>query len=472
MLVGRKEELRILKESLRSDKSEFFAIYGRRRIGKTFLISECFNGKFAFAHAGRAQGGMKKQLSYFYESLRKHGLETSAVPATWEEAFSLLEKLIVSLPRGKKVIFIDELSWMDTGHSGLLAAIEGFWNGWCSFRRDIVLIVCSSAASWIINKIIHDKGGLHNRLTRAIYVSPFTLKECEEFAKCNNLMMSRDQIIEAYMIMGGVPYYWSLLDRSKDLDANIDALFFERNAPLETEFDYLYASLFKKADPYVSLIAILAEKKSGMTLEAIFNRLNIKKSGFVCKRLLDLEHCGFIRKYHQFGNAKKESTYQLMDNFTYFHFKFIKNHPYDAQFWRHMHNSRSKSSWEGFAFERVCLQHTEQIKSALGISGVLTDECAWSCKGDNEKGFNGCQIDLLIVRDDRIINLCEMKYSYAPYSISADDDVNMRNKISDLKRITGTKYSIRPTWICSNGIKENKYSGNAVSRIDLNGLFI
>lgn len=470
MIIGRKEEIRILKDSFNSDKSEFFAVYGRRRIGKTYLISKCFNNDFDFVHSGRAKGNKAKQIEYFCESLEKKGFTIDSKPKNWNAAFLLLEKYLETIKKNKKVIFLDELSWMNATSNELIDALEGFWNGWATFRKDIILIVCSSAASFIINKIIHNKGGLHNRLTRAFYIKPFTLKECEEYSNANNLMMSKNQILEAYMILGGIPYYWSLLDKNKDLNANIDNLFFYENAILKNEFEYLYSSLFKNAKIYEDIVTALADKNIGLTMDEIINKTKCIKNGAFSQKLLDLEHCGFIRKYHIFGNKKRESTYQLIDNFTLFYFKFISYRPNDEYYWEHMYNSHLKSIWQGFAFERICLQHINQIKFALGISGVLTDVCSWHCKKDEDKGIEGSQIDLLIVRDDRVINLCEIKFSYEPYVIDMNDNLNINKKISDFKISTSTRYAIRPTWICSNGLKDNKYSrsvSNKVTGIDL-----
>ena len=160
---------------LESEKSEFVAVYGRRRVGKTYLVREAFNYNFAFQHAGIQDATMKEQLEEFHHSLLLAGVKGGKKPRNWSQAFFLLGQHLAALPEGKKVVFIDELPWLDTPCSKFVTALDHFWNGWASARKDIVLVVCGSATSWIIDNIVMNYGGLHNRLTRQIYIEPFTL---------------------------------------------------------------------------------------------------------------------------------------------------------------------------------------------------------------------------------------------------------------------------------------------------------
>lgn len=471
MFIGRKKELQLLHEIQNDDSSHFLAIYGRRRVGKTFLIREAFDYRFAFQHAGLSDSGMKGQIFAFVSSLKDAGYEVKKQPKNWLEAFEYLKDLIRKSSEKKKIIFIDELSWMDTPKCDLMVALENFWNGFASARKDIVLIVCASATSWMLSKVVHNKGGLYNRLTEQIHLRTFCLGECEEYVKNSGLAFNRNQILQYYMIFGGVPYYWGFLKKGLSLSQNIDRILFEKDAPLRDEFKYLYASVFKKPENYVKIIEALGTKKVGMTREEIINAAKISNSGDLTTKLEELESCGFIRKYYAFGMKKKNAIYQLMDCFTLFYFKFLKSQPTDEHFWTNQINTPLVNTWMGLAFERVCMEHIEQIKVKLGISGVLTEVNSWYCKADLDNGVFGSQIDMLIVRKDQVINLCEMKYSQSEYTISEKVDRNIRNKINDLITVSGTKYAIYPTIITTYGLVENSYSQEVQSVVTMDDLF-
>ena len=471
MFIGRKKELQLLHEIQNDDSSHFLAIYGRRRVGKTFLIREAFDYRFAFQHAGLSDSGMKGQIFAFVSSLKDAGYEVKKQPKNWLEAFESLKDLIRKSSEKKKIIFIDELSWMDTPKCDLMVALENFWNGFASARKDIVLIVCASATSWMLSKVVHNKGGLYNRLTEQIHLRTFCLGECEEYVKNSGLAFNRNQILQYYMIFGGVPYYWGFLKKGLSLSQNIDRILFEKDAPLRDEFKYLYASVFKKPENYVKIIEALGTKKVGMTREEIINAAKISNSGDLTTKLEELESCGFIRKYYAFGMKKKNAIYQLMDCFTLFYFKFLKSQPTDEHFWTNQINTPLVNTWMGLAFERVCMEHIEQIKVKLGISGVLTEVNSWYCKADLDNGVFGSQIDMLIVRKDQVINLCEMKYSQSEYTITEKVDRNIRNKINDLITVSGTKYAIYPTIITTYGLVENSYSQEVQSVVTMDDLF-
>lgn len=471
MFIGRKKELQLLHEIQNDDSSHFLAIYGRRRVGKTFLIREAFDYRFAFQHAGLSDSGMKGQIFAFVSSLKDAGYEVKKQPKNWLEAFEYLKDLIRKSSEKKKIIFIDELSWMDTPKCDLMVALENFWNGFASARKDIVLIVCASATSWMLSKVVHNKGGLYNRLTEQIHLRTFCLGECEEYVKNSGLAFNRNQILQYYMIFGGVPYYWGFLKKGLSLSQNIDRILFEKDAPLRDEFKYLYASVFKKPENYVKIIEALGTKKVGMTREEIINAAKISNSGDLTTKLEELESCGFIRKYYAFGMKKKNAIYQLMDCFTLFYFKFLKSQLTDEHFWTNQINTPLVNTWMGLAFERVCMEHIEQIKVKLGISGVLTEVNSWYCKADLDNGVFGSQIDMLIVRKDQVINLCEMKYSQSEYTITEKVDRNIRNKINDLITVSGTKYAIYPTIITTYGLVENSYSQEVQSVVTMDDLF-
>ena len=454
-----------------SDRSEFIAVYGRRRIGKTFLVHEAFNYTFTFQYSGIYKKSRTDQLTAFKNALKEAGVKSPETPANWMEAFEMLKDLIRASHAKKKVIFLDELSWMHTHRCDLIPALESFWNGWASARKDVVLIVCASATSWMIKKIVHAKGGLYNRLTAQIWLQPFNLNECKMYVETLNLPFNNDQIIELYMILGGVPYYWSLMKKNLGLPQNIDRLFFDSTPKLPNEFDYLFSSLFESPDNYVKIIEVLATKKLGMNYSEIMKNIGKDAGGTLSDMLEDLCNCGFIRSYRPFGGIKRGTLFQLTDNFILFHFKYLTKKSSDPKFWEHNYTKPGLNSWRGLAFERICLLHTEQIKKALGISGLYTEVCSWKCEEDKEKGISGAQIDLLIDRDDKHVNVCEIKYSSDIFSIDKNYEEKLTTKLSSFRRATGTRKGVILTMITNHGLALNSHSGIVQASITANDLF-
>lgn len=465
MLIGREREKETLLDAMNSGQSEFVAIYGRRRVGKTFLIRETFEYSFAFQHTGILDAPMKEQLTEFRQSLFNAGMKRCALPKTWNEAFHLLEAFLASLPDGKKIVFIDELPWMDTPRSNFIRALDHFWNGWATARKDILLIVCGSATSWIIDNIVMNYGGLHNRLTRKIHLRPFTLNECEQYCQSLNLGYKRNLVMEAYMALGGIPYYWSFMKKGLSVAQNFDRMFFDEDGELAQEYNALYASLFKNPTTHVSIINALSINKAGMSRAELLEKTRHVDNEHFCKSLRELEQCGFIRKYTSFGKKNKDSMFQLMDNYTLFYFQFIKkNENGDKNFWSSMYNSTLHNSWAGLAFERVCLQHLEQIKKGLGFGAVISTAHSWRC--------TDAQIDLLIDRNDDIINICEMKYSKSKYALDADEIERMQHRVDAFQKTTKTNKSINLTLITSNGVTEGSNTNSIHSMITMEQLFL
>ena len=473
MLIGREQEQALLQGLLKSDRSEFVALYGRRRVGKTYLVRETFNYTFAFQHTGILDAPMSEQLSEFHESLYAAGLPKSPKPKKWSEAFRLLQRLLSSLPEGKKVVFIDELPWMDTPKSNFIRALDHFWNAWATTRKDIILIVCGSATSWIIDNIIMNYGGLHDRITRQIQLRPFTLRECEIYSHENKLDFTRRQILETYMIMGGIPYYWSFLRSDQSVAQNIDRMFFAENGEMVHEYDALYASLFRHPKPHIAIVTALATKKAGMLREEILKETGLSDNESFSRALKELEQCSFIRKYSMIGNRIKGSLYQLMDNYTLFWFKFIgENTRGETHFWSSNLDTGVYDNWVGQAFERVCLQHLEQIKKGMGLTVVISTAHSWSWKVPKGSDEPGVQIDLLIDRNDDVINLCEMKYSKAPYTVSSSDLAKMEYRKSVFKRETGTEKRVVLTMITTFGLTDNAYAADIPVKITMDSLFL
>ncbi len=469
-MIGRQREREVLTAAYESQRSEFVVVYGRRRVGKTFLVRETFEGRIAFQHTGHSKGKMSEQLLYFRDSLEDVGWDCPLLK-TWHDAFRQLQKFLEGQGKGRKVVFIDELPWMATHKSGCIAALEHFWNGWASARKDILLIVCGSAASWLLKRVIGDKGGLHNRVTGKIRLSPFTLSECEEFSKSKGLEFSRRQIAECYMVLGGIPYYWGFLEKGFGIQRNMDRMFFADDAVLSGEYGELYQSLFDSPEPYMAIVEALGQAKLPMTRDEIGKAASIPSSGRLTTYLDDLEKCGFIGRFRAYGAEVRGAVYRLMDNYTLFYFKFVKNNiDNDRTFWSDSLESPFRTAWLGFAFERLCLLHIDQIKRALGISGVRTSVSTWRHQADSEYP-KGAQIDLIIDRRDDIINLCEMKFCHGKFLIAKKYDDELLSKRQVFKAVTGTKKAVHLTMVTTEGVERNAYWNDIQSEVTLDELF-
>ena len=337
-------------------------------------------------------------------------------------------------------------------------------------RKDIVLIVCGSAAAWMVKNLFRNRGGLHNRVTARICLQPFTLGECEMFATDRGLGMSRADIAECYMALGGIPYYWRYLARGMSLAQNLDRLCFAVDAPLKGEFDELYSSLFRDAISYKKVVAALAKKKIGMTRLELIEALDISTTGRLSEILKTLEASGFIRSYRSYGAKKKNAIYQLTDPFTLFHFRFLETPSTDEHFWSSTLSSPAQAAWRGLAFERLCLLHLPQVRRALGVGSIHVEAYGWSFKGD-ETYPDGVQIDLVLERADNVINICEMKYSANVYAIDKAYDSALGRKIATFAGVTGTRKAIHLTLVTANGLLRNQYSGRVQSEVVLADLF-
>lgn len=468
IIVGRQKEQTILKSLKESEKSEFVALYGRRRVGKTFLVREFFANEFTFQFSGLANATTKEQLLHFNMTLRRKASKDIRLPKNWLEAFEQLIDYIETSKPKRKVIFLDELPWLDTPRSNFIQALEHFWNGWASARHDILLIVCGSATSWMIDKLINNHGGLHNRITYKILLEPFTLNECEAYFEAMNMGYNRYQIAECYMVMGGIPFYLSLLKKGLSVSQNIDKLFFEENAQLRNEFTNLYAALFRNSEDYIKVVEAMSKKNKGVSRDEISKACKIPSSGALTLVLKNLESCGFIRSYTAFGKQERDKLYQLMDFYTLFYFKYIKANKYnDEHFWTHSLDTPQHNAWAGYSFEMLCLHHIKHIKKALGISGVQTLVSTWRSK-TSEKG---AQIDLVIDRQDQTINLCEMKFSTQLYSITRKEEELLQARKLTFMEETKTRKAIHLTMLTTFGIQPNVHSDRIQSEVKMEDLF-
>lgn len=472
-LIGRKYEASLLSDALLSDESELVVVYGRRRVGKTFLVNEFFNNTFDFKYTGIFQQSTSMQLERFAVSLEDQFGTSLRTPANWYEAFDQLKTQLKEVSHeGKKVVFIDEMPWLDTEKSNFVSALESFWNGWAAAEGDILLIACGSATSWITDTLLGDQGGLFNRAALRIYIKPFSLAETEEYLVSKGIVWSRYDIAECYMIMGGIPFYLKQLNPRWSYTQNIDNIFFREKGLLWDEFDHLYRTLFKQPDNYITIVEALAKKRMGLTRKEIIEATHLPDNGKLGKMLRNLESNEFIRPYNYFGNKKQDTIYQLSDFYTMFYFTYIKEfYGRDSHFWTNSLDNPSRQAWAGYTFEQLCKSHIEQIRSSIGVGAVLCNISSWFCKGDRNTERKGAQIDLLIDRRDRVISICEMKYSINEFTIDADYEASLRNKMEVFRQETKTNKSLQLVMITTYGVKQGKYSNRVQVQVVLDDLF-
>ena len=472
-LIGREREICELQKSLTSDESEFVIVYGRRRVGKTFLIEQFFRGKYDFSYTGGHKLTTRVQLANFAKAMKEYAhLSKRPKYEDWFEAFDALEEYIDSLEANRrKVIFIDEMPWIDTIRSEFVTALENFWNGWAARRDDILLVASGSATSWMVDKLINNPGGLHNRIKTRIYLRPFTLFETEKYLRSRHFAWSRYELTQTYMTFGGIPYYLSLLDNKKSLAQNIDRLFFAQDGMMRYEFDELYNALFTHADYYISVVSALAEHREGLTAKQLYDVIKCDR-GVLAKVIRNLERCNFILGYQHFGRKSRDVIYRLIDFYTIFYYRFIYNdRSQDEHWWCNHLSSPRISNWQGFSFEVLSLLHLKQIKNALGISAVGTEASAWRQTADKVTGERGAQIDLIIARADRIIHLCEMKFSTKPYHLTTDEDYRLRVREGIFQAATKTTHTLVHTYVTPFGVANPESWGILHSQVTMDDLF-
>ena len=469
-IVGRKKELSLINQYFNSGKAEFIAVYGRRRVGKTFLIRQHFRNQFAFDMTGIMEGTKSEQMTAFHTALKTYGY-TGKKNTNWIDAFFALRQVLESrIEEGKRcVIFIDELPCLDTPKAGFVNALGHFWNNWANWQSEIMLIVCGPATSWMVRNVIDNHGGLHDRITHEIHLHPFTLTETEEFFKLNGFSWNRLSIMQTYMAIGGIPYYMSLFEKTDSPATGLDRLFFSGNAELKKEYRRLFSSLFKNPHPYLEIITLLSKHPKGMTREEISTELKTSNNGKLGEMLTDLIYCDFLQKNNVREKRIKSNSaiYQLIDFYTIFYNTFANKNIMEEHFWTRNINTPEINIWYGLAFERVCKAHIEKIKTALGIASVSTEYYSWRSNLIEK----GAQIDIIIDRADNTINLCEVKYSENLYSLDKEEYMKIQNRISVFKEATNTRSNIIPTMITTFGMKEGTYSDQIIAKIDMEDLF-
>jgi AAA+ ATPase superfamily predicted ATPase len=472
-IIGRKAELSLLQKIIKSDEAELLALYGRRRVGKTFLIRNAFQKQLVFEFSGIHGATLDQQLENFSEMLSKaSGSLPLAKPANWLQAFKMLTDYLLSvIKKQKKVIFFDEFPWIETPRSGFLPAFENFWNIWASRQKNLVVVICGSAASWMIQKVVNNRGGLHNRVTRKIRLLPFTISETAFYLRSRKVNLDKYQVLQLYMVMGGIPQYLKEIERGESAIQAIDRICFTKEGFLYEEFKNLYQSLFDDARHHTDVIRALARKSSGLTRNEIIESCKLSSGGGATQLLEELTESGFITPYIPFDRKVKDNIYKLTDEYSHFYIKFIENNrSLGPGSWIRFSAGTSWKSWSGYAFESICMKHAQQIKKALGIENVHTETSVWHYKP--QKGEPGAQIDLLIDRQDLCINVCEMKFSMGDYEITKNYAKELENKLKVFRDRTKTRKTLFLTMVTTYGVKNpTNYSGLVQNEVTMTALF-
>lgn len=469
MIVGREKELKLLERAYRANEAQFITVYGRRRVGKTYLIREFFTHKecIFFHITGLQKASLEKQLENFaYEFSRTFLIEGELkTPSSWNEAFKMLDSYVKEIQK-KVVILFDELPWMATRKSDIKNQIDYFWNNKWSGQRHIIFIACGSSASWLIKNILYDKGGLHNRTTIEIQLAPFNLLETKQFLASKKVLLSDENILSLYMAVGGIPYYLGYSEPGQTAQQIIQSLFFDENAPLEKEFRKLFDSLFTKAEPYKELIEVISKKKSGLTEAEIGTLTKLSSSGgTLSRKLQNLCDAGFLKKNKMWGKTRL-AYYQVIDEFCLFYLRWIDGHSgntFDQNHWLIQSQRPAYYTWAGYAFEAVCSKHIHHIIRGLGIT-MVNIIGSWCYKQRNSEG-TGAQIDLMIDRIDDGVTLCEIKYTKTPFVVDKSYAQILTNKVAVFKKQTKITKQVFIALVSAHGIKPNLYSEELISGV-------
>lgn len=472
-IIGRERELSKLDNIIASDHPEFLVVYGRRRVGKTFLIRHHLEKNMVFDFTGSFAATLQRQLDNFYNQYVRWTSNKKALPPkSWTQAFDLLTDYLISLNRRKRiVVFIDELPWLDTRRSGFLSALEYFWNQHGSQMTNLLLVGCGSAASWIRKKLLKAKGGLYNRVTQRIHLQPFSLKETEQYLVSRRLKFTKYQILQLYMSLGGIPFYLKDVPANSSVDQVLDQLCFTPGGLLADEYKQLYYSLFKNADDHISIVEGLASKPNGVTRSDILKISGLPDGGTFTRALSELIDCGFVMSYKPHRKKKKDTVYRLIDLYSLFYLKYIQfNVSKRRNTWQSLKSASGYNSWSGYAYENIALLHIDQIHHELGIDGMHTDVSSWRHSGNDE--VPGSQIDLIIDRPDDIIHLCEVKFTNKEYLLDKEYSKKLRQRMSIFQHLTSTKKLVLNTLITTYPAIHNQYYREEIdSEVTMEELF-
>ena len=471
-ICGREEEIRVMKKLLQTKESELLAVYGRRRVGKSFLIKKVYKKEIVYKLEGDRNASNKEQLQNFIDNINDKLRSKRPLPApkNWNAAFKILQTYITGLRvKHKKVIFFDELPWISKPKSGFLKAFEYFWNSW-AVDQNIIIVICGSAASWIIDNVLDDKGGLHNRVTKKIQLMPFTLYETEKYLKSRKINFSRYEIVQLYMVLGGVPFYLREVENGSSAAKEIDRICFGTKAPLKNEFDNLFKALFINHQHHTDIVKALAKKKKGLTRNELVTSGKITTGGTLTKVLKELELSHFITTYKPFGKQERDTLYRLTDEYSLFYLSFIEKNGNTKGFWYKQTATPTYNTWGGFSFESLCLKHIESIKYSLSIAGIYSESSSFYFGGNDS--IPGFQMDMIIDRLDNVINICEMKFYNKPFIITKKEADNIRLKLAYFQHFTKTRKRLVFTLISNYGLANSIHNDIVEKSLTIDGLFL
>lgn len=476
VLIGREAEKVILRDALQSSEAEMVAVIGRRRVGKTFLIKKEYGNDFVFEITGLQNASVAEQLEHFNSTLSKYAQTDIPIEkaSTWLEAFRLLTYILnkkLTETDSKKVVFLDEVPWMAKNDSGFITGLDFFWNSF-AVNKNVVVVLCGSSASWMIENLVNNTGGLYNRITRRIYMKPFSLAETKKYFQHKQFNFTHYEIVELYMALGGIPHYLKEVNGGKSVVQNVDNICFSDTGLLRDEFTKLYFSLFENAEKHMAIIRALSTSKQGLTRQKIVELAKVAENGNTTKVLEELEQSSFITSYHPFGKVKKDMLYRLTDEYSLFYLQFIENKVHEGSgIWQHLSQTQAYKTWCGYAFESVCFKHLPSIKKALGINGIYAVSATFYKKATAEQ--RGAQIDLLLDRADNVINVFEVKFHNAEITLNKDQSEALRRKLWTFAETTKTRKRLSLALITTYGLNPNIHSSGLVETVlTLEDLFL
>lgn len=473
VIVGRKHEVAILDEVYSTIRAQFLAVYGRRRIGKTFLVHHYFNDKGVYFELNGVSGAtVKTQLTNFQNAFADtfYHSKLQELPDSWLGAMRQLKLEIEKIKDDKKVIiFLDEIPWLASAKSGFLEALDHFWNSFLSHRNNSILVICGSAAAWMIKNIIYDTGGLYGRLSREIQLQPYDLTETRKYLEQFHVELTPKQIVELFFATGGVAKYLNYIKPGLSSAQIINQVCFSKDGYLFTEFSKLYRSLFSNYENHIAIVRTLAQHPYGLARDQVLSKAGLSTGGSVTSNLEELCLSGFVLKAPIF-NEKNKYLFRLIDPYSLFYLKWIEParkitlENIDEDYWQKIYGTAQWYSWAGCSFENICLKHIHQIKVALGISGVHTESSTWRHVGDKSIGSKGAQIDLVIDRADQCINLCEIKFTDKEFVMTKEYAEKLNEKKAIFREATKTNKALFTTLITPYGAIENNYYHEAVQK--------
>jgi hypothetical protein len=465
-MIGRKEQIETMKELLVLQKSYFVAVTGRRRVGKTYLIDQVYKDSICYRATGIQDGNQQTQIAHFIQKLAEYShFPIVTIPKNWQQVFMLFKIYLETLPKNKKqVIFIDELPWMSTAKSGFIQLLAHLWNDYLSKEKHFILVICGSATSWISKKIMGDKGGFHNRISHHISLPPFTLAETKDFLKSKKVKLTNADIMELYMALGGIPYYLELIQKGESAIQAIDRLCFAENGLLKTEYQHLYKALFDQSANHEAIVSTLAKSKYGLGRVELSKKSNVQIGGPFTRTMEDLLLSGFIVEQQPFGKVKQGSVYRLTDEFSVFYHRFIATHKKAGKgIWQEISQTQSYKIWSEYAFEAMCLRHIDTIKKAMGISNLYTEVSSFRSLGNSDEP--GMQIDIILDRADKTVNICECKYYSEPFVMTRQYASILNQRKEVFKKYTRTRKNVFTILICNQSPKKNDYLWESVDKV-------